>query len=699
MKYTEHNDVLEALKKDQDADTDNRERARDAHRFLDVEDGQWEPEYAEASRDKPRYQFDMTSALVDQICDDIEELDFSVKIKPSGGDATKEDAKLLDGMVRNIEQISNAHDTYELSGRNMVTSGFDAWLIKADYADPDSFDQDLLICPIANAVDSVWPGPFKKPDGSDMKHCFVLEAMPREAYDEKYPDRGGKSVADGSWADAFFYKRDQVILGQIYYLVDEPRKLLLMSDGRVLEDTEDNLKILDELAAQGITVSDTRNAPRKVCMTRLFDGEGWLGKPERTVFNQVPVILDIGNFKLFENKVLYRGAVQKLMDPQRVLNYAKSREIEEGALAPRDKYWMTEKQAEGHEATLATMNTNSDPVQFYNNDPAVPGPPQKGGGANINPGLANVSADMRDMIRDVGGLHAANLGDNPNNQSGIAIKRLQNKGDVGSHKYIKAHERAIARTGRIIVDAIPKVYDTRRQVRILKEDGSYDMAVLNDSVFDQQTQQWITLNDVSKGKYDVTCKAGPSYDNRQEETVNVMSELAAVVPESMQMGSDILLNNVSSPGMDLLAKRFRQSLFQQGMIPVEQMDDEERAQYEQMQQQPQEPSPEMVLAQAEAEKAVADREANQVKMAIDQRQVELKAMELQLKQGEQELKKLELQMKSRREEVEMETRAVENFKAMQELGLDADQSIAKTRLTLAQEGKVRKETALMGVKV
>ena len=36
-----------------------------------------------------------------------------------------------------------------------------------------------------------------------------------------------------------------------------------------------------------------------------------------------------GNFKPIDNTIKYRGVVLKLMDPQRVLNYSLSREIEE----------------------------------------------------------------------------------------------------------------------------------------------------------------------------------------------------------------------------------------------------------------------------------------------------------------------------------------------------------------------------------
>ena len=99
---------------------------------------------------------------------------------------------------------------------------------------------------------------------------------------------------------------------------------------------------------------------------RKFDGKDWLDESQETVFDQIPLIPLYANYKIYDNKLIYHGIVEKLMDQQRVLNYSVSREIEESALAPRQKYLMTTDQAAGHEDKLETLNVNIDPVLFYN---------------------------------------------------------------------------------------------------------------------------------------------------------------------------------------------------------------------------------------------------------------------------------------------------------------------------------------------
>ena len=632
--FTKIDKVLPDLAAIQDAETDIRDAAREAQLFIHKRDGQWEPEVL-TDNDRPRYTFDMTGPLIDQIAGEIENSDFSIRVSPAGGAASKETAKTLDGLIRNIQNVSGAGDIYDQSARYMVEGGFDAWEIKQKFVDSNSFDQDLVIEGISNVIDSVWFWPYKKPDASDAPACVKLEAIPLKEYEKRWPEGSRQSVDENRLSDAYFHKDEHVIVGQLYYLKKVKRELLKMSNGSVL-DAAEAAPVLDELAASGITIDKRRKLDKMVCVSRLFDGSDWLNGPQDTVFSRLPIVPIIANFTNIEYKNVWRGAVEKLIDPQRVYNYAKSREIEEGALSPREKVWLTEKQAAGHEDTLATMNVNADPFQVYNADPAAPGPPQKMNGASINPGLSSLSEGMGNMMRSTAGLYAASVGDNPNVQSGIAISKLQDKGTLGSGKYFKAVRRGIRATGRILVEAIPKVYDTRRQERILNEDGSFEMVTLNATVIDAQTGRIVTLNDLSAGKYDVTVDAGPSFKNRQAETVDTIIGIGTVDPSFIEIGGDILAKNITAPGMDALADRKRQQLFQAGVIPFEQQTDEEQQQTQAAARQPPPPDPNLIIAEAEAGKAEAQKGRVMVQAQSQQRQEDRKDLQFMLTKQQQQ---------------------------------------------------------------
>ena len=705
--YEDHQSVINLLSACQQADQDLRDNSREAHLFCDKRDGMWEPYYYNENAGKPRYSFDTVNPIVDQIASEIEQADYDIRVSPAGGEATKDIAATYDGIIRNIENISNAKQVYSQAARGMVIGGFDAFRVCQKFVDDNSFDQDIVIEKISNPLDRVWFDPAaEKQDKSDSRYAFILHPMAIDEYKSRWPEGSEESVSDGRDGEAYYDKAEVIVVAEFLYVESEDRELVMMSNGKTHEVTEDYEKTVDDLMEIGVT--EVRRRTRKVhqVCSRYFDGKDWLEKDKETVFNRIPVVPVYGNFKIFENKTIYWGVVEKLLDPQRVLNYAMSREIEEGALAPRAKYWMTSAQAAGHEETLRTMNTNSDPIQFFNADPEFPSVPQQNGGAQINPGLRTVSQAMQGMISSTAGMFAANMGDNPNAQSGVAIRQLQDKGDNGTFKYTRAMEIAIAATGQLIKDAIPKVYDTARTMRILKEDETFDMADINERAIDQDTGEIVILNDLSVGTYDVICKAGPSFKNRQQETIEAITSLAAIDPTLMQIAGDLLLQSVATPAASQMAERKRAQMIQQGLIPMNQLTEEEMAEMQQKQMQAQgqqAPDPAMVLAQAEAMKGQAEMmraQIEQAKLQNEQMKLQLEAQKLQSQvMGDQadnqidafnaETKRIDSEVKAQQAGATIDRTEIQSF------GDQLDNQAKMTGLMDEQERKARMKA--MGV--
>ncbi|MCK5360345.1 MAG: hypothetical protein KAJ95_06940 [Gammaproteobacteria bacterium] len=563
------------LSEAQEAEHDNREKVREVTHFLQKSDGQWEPAVIQQMSGRPRYTFDKCNPVVDSIVGEMAQAEFGIKVRPAGGEASQDLAKLYDGMIRNIQSISNAKHVFNSAGRKMVGVGFDAWRVIQGWSDTDSFEQDLFIRKVANSVDRVWfDTAAEMQDMSDANWCFVLQTMSKEEYKAKFPEGSEQSVSDERTSQVYSYKADLIVVGEFLYKKPITKELVLMSNNAVYEDDDKFKSVTEELKADGVTEVRRRKHKSHQVMTRKFDGGDWLNEEEKTVFDYIPVIPTFGNFDISENKVVYHGAVNPLMDAQRVYNYAQSRAIEEGALAPRAKYWMTREQAEADTSTLETMNTNPNPVQTYTHVEGQP-PPFWTGGAQINPGLQQTANDMSGNIVGSSGIFAANQGDAPQ-QSGYAIELQQNKGDNSTIKYFESQEIAICHTARILIHAIPKVYDTKRTVRVLGEDGVSKMEQINDQVYDNETQKMVELNDLRKGKYDVTCDVGPAFKSKQQETARAFTDMAALDPSIIEQGKDLWLSNLNVPGMDLLAERSRKQMLEAGIIPDSQMTEEEK---------------------------------------------------------------------------------------------------------------------------
>lgn len=639
LDYDNHTQVLDRLAEDQNADKDRREMVREVEAFLDKPDGQWDPRSREVfdQFNRPRYTFDRCNPVVEAIWGEMAQNDFDIKVRPAGGDATKELAKTMDGIVRNIESMSDAAQIYKHNGKKIIRSGFGAAMVKQRWADNESFEQDLFIENIPNAVDRVFfDASFEKQTAEDANHVNVLQTISMDEYGRRFgKERSPQSVGQDRSFDLYHFKAEGVTVGSIWYKKPVTLKLWQipvdmpqfgLKAGAVIG--QDQEKIIDEIEAALGKPLKTRTRKTFKIKTRLYDGGRWLKEEESSVFDFLPVVPFFAHFTIAENKVLYHGAIEKLIDQQRVINFIGSKDVEDIAFSPRPKYWMTDKQVAGNEDTLQTLNTNSDPVQQYTADAEAP-PPQYLGGTAVNPASAMVMATMEQGIEKSAGVFGINPQNNKGLQSGVALERLENRGQTGTYEYFEGQSIAICQIAKILVHAIPKVYNTERQMRILNEDGSFEMISLNGQrIVDEQTQEAVEPIDLSLGTYDVTCDIGPAFKNRQAETARVLLELGAVVPNIIEQNQDVLLSNISAPGMDIAAERARASLVTAGMIPQDQLNKEEIEQLAKQSQQPKEPSPDMILAQAEDKKGQAqimEAENDLARLRIDAIKVKLKS--------------------------------------------------------------------------
>ena len=127
MNFEEHSSVIKVVAEAQEAETDQRQAVREAKLFIYKRDGQWDPYAIDKLKGKFRGTFDMCTPIVDQISGEIDQSDFTLKISPVSGGASSDTAKTLNGLVRNILNISNADHVFSTASRSNVIGGFDCF--------------------------------------------------------------------------------------------------------------------------------------------------------------------------------------------------------------------------------------------------------------------------------------------------------------------------------------------------------------------------------------------------------------------------------------------------------------------------------------------------------------------------------------------------------------------------------------------
>ena len=574
-----HDLAMDRHKASEQFEQDERQLCVEDSLFCDKPGSQWD-EIASRGRKRakrPMYEINRVAAARNQFLGDQLQNRVEIRVRPKGGGAKQDIAEIYEGVVRSIRD--NSGDSWKDNGlKEMATGGIGAWEVCTRYTVDDGWDQEIYLKPIRSAATTVSVDPESVEDcHKDAKWISVVKNWSPESFQKRWPlskaanfNLIGINGVRSGW-------RTQDFIKVADYYVKEPTKktLVLMTNGQTYEKNEDFEKIEDELAQNGITQSQIKVvSSHKVLHYKLSGGEV-LDGPHEIPGMELPIVLGYGYSSWIDGVHYYCGMIRKAKDPQRVYNYETSSSVETGALAPKDPYWVSTKQAEGYEGDLARMATDNAPVQFFNPDPENAGPPRRTGAPAVQAAQINRIRQAESDIMSATGYHAPSLGDNPRDQSGIALKTQQRQGFNGTYEITDNHAKMIEHTGRIIIGMIPPIYDGTRIERILKEDGDVDLVQINQVVIDEQTGEEVVLNDLSVGKYDMKVDVGPSFATKREEAVAYLTEAGRTSPIIGQTTTDLVLKNMDFPGSKEASARARKLGIKEGYIDPTPEEEEE----------------------------------------------------------------------------------------------------------------------------
>lgn len=139
-------------------------------------------------------------------------------------------------------------------------------------------------------------------------------------------------------------------------------------------------------------------------------------------------------------------------------------------------------------------------------------------------------------------------------------------GDRQHYHFKDNLSRSIQHAGRVIVEMIPKIYDTARTLRIIGNDGVPSHAQVDPDQQDAMTEQVDERGEVTKiynlgvGEYDVTVTVGPSYSTKRQEFAAMMGDMFSRDPQLMQMAGDLYFRSIDMPGSEQIADRLKKML-------------------------------------------------------------------------------------------------------------------------------------------
>lgn len=585
-------------------------------------------------------------------------------------------ADVLSGIIKNIEHISRADQAYDTAVKHAVDHGFGYFYLMPEWSHTDPFVQTLSINRVKNSYSITLDPEAQEADYRDSQDAFMVSLVKRKTFEKKWPksaalDFGG--VDDTGWITD-----DEIRVAQYFYIEHRDDEVVRLSNGRtmfwsdiadVMDDIEKSsgIHIVRDEAYKSKTNKKgemRKKVKRPVCRWVKCSSKDVLEGPIDLPFSAVPIFIVTGEEMVVDGKVHYESAFRHAKDAQRSYNYWRTAAAETVALAPKAPYVLTPAQIKGHERMWETANEENHPYLLYNAKEGQSSPQRNYPTQVAAAELSQATQDGVDM-QTIIGLHDASLGRNGNEKSGKAINARQAQGNTSTFQFPDNLNRALGQMGRLIVEAVPRLFDSERVERIRLPDDSEDFVALNTSIRDDETGKVVLVHDIAVGMYDVIMDTNASdYATQMQEAADLQMELLKVLgPQKADAIVHLIVKNLAVPGSEEVYRLLRK------MLPDNLKTDEEKAaelpkgvtlneqgqpvtedgepwqpeptldQQIQMQQQKVDQAKadaEMAKAQATTAKADADKEqaaATTAKAKADQAEAELEIRRLQTQQS------------------------------------------------------------------
>jgi hypothetical protein len=542
----------------QDAVSEQNNRFREDLKFSNPAcPEQWDEFAKTARRGRPMLTLDRTNQFISQIVNDARQNKPSIQVLPADSKADIAVATQLNGLIRHIEYTSRAGIAYDMAIEHSARVGL-GWLrVIPRVVRPETNEQEIIIQRVHDPMSICLDPNSVEPDGSDAMYGFAETTMTEKAFVRAYPK--AKKL---SWeSDSEWFGQDSIRIAEYFKVVETEENRISIDgpDGGRMAVREDEYWALDQQIGFKPDVQDQFVAKKRSVKWCKMTGADIL---EETEFPSewVPLIPTLGYELWVDGKRYLCGMVRRLMDGQRLHNYEMSALTETLMSQPKAPFLMPARAVDGYEDDWQALNSGN-PAYLTYNDVDETGqvpiqPPIRLPGPVFPTAFANgANLAVSEMEASVG-MYKSNLGQQSNAVSGRAKLADQREGDTANFHYIDNLRRSMEHMGRIIVQMIPRVYDTRRQAKILGEDGEQTQVEIvpdMEQAVQKQGGKVIAINP-SVGAYDVRVKIGPSYTSMRTEASQRLVEISQGNPALGAALAPLLVKLNDMPEADKIAK-------------------------------------------------------------------------------------------------------------------------------------------------
>ena len=657
--------------------------------------------------------------FVQQVENELRQMNVGIAVHATDESGSEDTAEILEGIIRHIENISNAPSAYiAAAGKcGALVPGFGVVKLKTDYVSDDSFDQEIYIEECKDPFSIIPDFNATTSDFSDAEYVFEFKDIPKEEYIEKY---GESEINAKTWdivgskqSKTNWMTKSTIRIARYWYKERTYSTLYLLDDGRIVDDYSEETytqttytPIPPEFQTDGQTHTEEQTPigvkqKRKVetCQVKWIETNGYEVLDEGEWHNgDLPFVFFVGSDMVIDGNREIHGIIRFAKDSQKMYNYISSQIIT--ALAAKNRApWIASTSAIPDELRKQweTSNISNHAILYYRDrdDLGNPiNPPSRGDGSEpaIQAYMAASQKTEADMKASLG-IFDSGIGQNPAagdlSGAGKAIQTLTENGMKTNLHFSNNMVLGIRTLGEKIINLIPIIYDTPRVVRIIGADGTPDLIKINALLTKGKMKG--KMHDIANcvGCYGVVVDTGQSYATKKSQQADQMLQFVQAFPQLSPFIMDLIAKDMDWDNSHALAERIMKVQVNQypWMADQEGMEDwpaDAKAAVMKFQQQVQIAQQHLVTVNAEYQKTKAQQDSNLVdnqgKLALEQ----LKAStQLKLKQMELEQTAMKVRMDAINDDVRMRLDHIQHQK-----DIVSDHVLQNQKLTATNANKV-----------
>jgi len=554
-------------------------------------------------------------------------------------DVPPQEANVRASLIKDISLNSDTKTIYQRAFGQAVCAGYGAWRVAADYLNDDTFDQEPRVYGFDDPNRCYWDISAQHTTKVDGMFSGFRTRMSRKAFRDIHGKEvesqiGSTSITED--ATMAFADDDSITIiddfekegkkGKIYKLSND--MVINSEEMRLIEKVKVGRKKYLMMNGEHLTVLEERDVVRYQVKHRQIAGDFVLEESDFPTAKNLPVVfLDMRSYYTKSGQQITRSFFKDVKDSQRYLNYLATQSAYIMKISRYDQFMAPRKCV----AASDTQQMWRDPsvvngALIYDETPSGLKPEQLRPAELSQSLIQQYDRTLMD-IQTGTGIYNTQLGEMGNETSGTAIDGRNKRGAKNTQIPRTSVDVAIAITGEIINEMIPRLYDTQRTLVLPMEQSTEQRVEINRP---SDPYGMGTENDMTRGRYRIRLKPGVSYEGQKEEALNSFQLVlqADRTGQVFPMIADLYAENLPLDNNMEIRNRLRT------MVSPEIIQAGKTGQP--LPPKPPQPSPDEIMAQLKQQEL-------QMKMQQAHQQAQQKAQELELKKAELQRKAIETQ--------------------------------------------------------